>query len=264
MRRTGRPTTRCSGRPSLSRHIFGAPTRLYKTGIVFLAYLNGHQKHFRMVGGRESARSVAHLGELLVLADAARLLRDPEHACARARPVFELAGDRAVSAPARMSFNQMTADQLSLAEAGGAVRGGRHPLVRPVAPQGRRGRRGRGAADPRRARPARVVAVPRRLLPRAGRGGGQPARGRGGGHAGDGRARARLRPAGGRGTSTAPGRRGRRRRGRAAPAACARARRAARDRAAAPDDDLRALRRRHARRGARPRGAARPCRATSA
>jgi hypothetical protein len=76
----------------LSRHIFAAPTFHYKTGIVFLAYLNGHQDHFRMVGGRESARSVAHLGELLVLADAARLLRDPELACARARPVFELAG----------------------------------------------------------------------------------------------------------------------------------------------------------------------------
>ncbi len=76
----------------LSRHIFAAPTYHYKTGIVFLAYLNGHQEHFRMVGGRESARSVAHLGELLVLADAARLLRDPELACARARPVFELAG----------------------------------------------------------------------------------------------------------------------------------------------------------------------------
>jgi Protein of unknown function (DUF993) len=76
----------------LSRHIFAAPTYHYKTGIVFLAYLNGHQDHFRMVGGRESARSAAHLGELLVLADAARLLRDPELACARARPVFELAG----------------------------------------------------------------------------------------------------------------------------------------------------------------------------
>ena len=76
----------------LSRHIFAAPTYHYKTGIVFLAYLNGHQDHFRMVGGRESARSAAHLGELLVLADRARLLRDPELACARARPVFALAG----------------------------------------------------------------------------------------------------------------------------------------------------------------------------
>ena len=76
----------------LSRHIFAAPTYHYKTGIVFLAYLNGHQDHFRMVGGRESARSVTHLAELLVLADAARLLDDPERAAARAALVLELAG----------------------------------------------------------------------------------------------------------------------------------------------------------------------------
>ena len=53
----------------LSRHIFAPPTRYYKTGLVFLAYLNGHQRHFRMVGGLESARSVLHLCELFVLAD---------------------------------------------------------------------------------------------------------------------------------------------------------------------------------------------------
>ena len=76
----------------LSRHIFKAPTQYYETGVVFLAYLNGHQDHFRMVGGRESARSVTHLAELLVLADAARLLRDPELATARAALVLELAG----------------------------------------------------------------------------------------------------------------------------------------------------------------------------
>jgi hypothetical protein len=76
----------------LSRHIFAAPTYHYKTGIVFLAYLNGHQEHFRMVGGKESARSVTHLAELLVLADAARLLDDPERAVARAALVLELAG----------------------------------------------------------------------------------------------------------------------------------------------------------------------------
>jgi hypothetical protein len=77
---------------ALARHIFVAPTYQYKTGVVFLAYLNGHQAHFRMVGGRESARSVTHLAELLVLADAARLLRDPELATARAALVLELAG----------------------------------------------------------------------------------------------------------------------------------------------------------------------------
>ena len=62
----------------LSRHIFQAPTRFYKTGVVFLAYLNGHQAHFRMVGGQESARSIVHLAEIFRLADRAGLLRDPE------------------------------------------------------------------------------------------------------------------------------------------------------------------------------------------
>ncbi|MDB4915407.1 MAG: hypothetical protein JWM95_3051 [Gemmatimonadetes bacterium] len=76
----------------LSRHIFRAPTVAYKTGIVFLAYLNGHQDHFRMLGGAESARSIPHLGELIRLADAAGLLRDPELAVARARGVFAVAG----------------------------------------------------------------------------------------------------------------------------------------------------------------------------
>jgi hypothetical protein len=50
----------------LSRHIFRAPTRFYKTGVVFMAYLNGHQDHFTMVGGQESARSTLHLAELFV------------------------------------------------------------------------------------------------------------------------------------------------------------------------------------------------------
>ena len=77
---------------ALSRHIFKAPTRFYKTGVVFLAYLNGHQSHFRMLGGQESARSVVHLAELLRLADRASLLRDPELAVARMRPLLALAG----------------------------------------------------------------------------------------------------------------------------------------------------------------------------
>ena len=67
----------------LSRHIFASPTQHYKAGVVFLAYLNGFQSHFRMVGGRESARSVTHLCELFVLADRARVLRDPELAARR-------------------------------------------------------------------------------------------------------------------------------------------------------------------------------------
>ena len=76
----------------LSRHIFAAPTYHYKTGIVFLAYLNGHQAHFRMVGGQESARSITHLAELLMLADRAGLLRDPELAARRMRHILALAG----------------------------------------------------------------------------------------------------------------------------------------------------------------------------
>lgn len=67
----------------LSRHIFKAPTRFYKTGVVFLAYLNGLQDHFRMIGGQESARSLIHLAELFRLADKARVLADPTEAAAR-------------------------------------------------------------------------------------------------------------------------------------------------------------------------------------
>jgi hypothetical protein len=77
---------------ALSRHIFQAPTRFYKTGVVFLAYLNGHQAHFRMVGGQESARSIVHLAEIFRLADRAGLLLDPERSMARMQCVLSLAG----------------------------------------------------------------------------------------------------------------------------------------------------------------------------
>jgi hypothetical protein len=76
----------------LSRHIFRAPTRFYKTGVVFMAYLNGHQEHFTMVGGQESARSTLHLAELFRLADKAGLLAEPEQAVARMRRVLVLRG----------------------------------------------------------------------------------------------------------------------------------------------------------------------------
>ena len=76
----------------LSRHVFGAPTRFYKTGVVFAAYLNGHQSHFRMVGGLESARSALHLAEQFVLMDRAGLLRDPDLAAERMRRVLAVAG----------------------------------------------------------------------------------------------------------------------------------------------------------------------------
>lgn len=67
----------------LSRHIFKAPTRFYKTGVVFMAWLNGHQSHFTMVGGQQSTRSLQHLAELFRLADAADLLENPELAVRR-------------------------------------------------------------------------------------------------------------------------------------------------------------------------------------
>jgi hypothetical protein len=76
----------------LSRHIFRAPTRFYKTGVVFLAWLNGHQEHFVMVGGQESARSLLHLAELFRLADAAGLLSDPALACRRMRQLLATHG----------------------------------------------------------------------------------------------------------------------------------------------------------------------------
>ncbi|QCK88145.1 dihydrodipicolinate synthase family protein [Phreatobacter aquaticus] len=76
----------------LSRHIFKAPTRFYKTGVVFVAYLNGHQDHFTMVGGQESTRSTLHLAELFRLADAAGILRDPEQAAARMATVMAARG----------------------------------------------------------------------------------------------------------------------------------------------------------------------------
>ena len=67
----------------LSRHIFKAPTRFYKTGVVFMAWINGHQDHFVMVGGQQSTRSLPHLCELFRLADAAGLIEtDPERGAA--------------------------------------------------------------------------------------------------------------------------------------------------------------------------------------
>jgi hypothetical protein len=76
----------------LSRHIFKAPTRFYKTGVVFMAYLNGLQDHFVMVGGQQSARSLPHLAELFRLADRAGLLRDPDMARRRMVTVMALHG----------------------------------------------------------------------------------------------------------------------------------------------------------------------------
>lgn len=78
----------------LARQIFQDPTMHYKVGVVFLAYLAGHQDHFRMIGGLESARSIVHLAEVFRLADAAGALPDIELAVARLRPLLALAGVR--------------------------------------------------------------------------------------------------------------------------------------------------------------------------
>jgi hypothetical protein len=77
---------------ALSRHIFKAPTRFYKTGVVFMAWLNGHQNHFSMVGGQHSARSIIHLSELFRLADAANLFEQPDLAVHRMKILLSLNG----------------------------------------------------------------------------------------------------------------------------------------------------------------------------
>jgi hypothetical protein len=76
----------------LSRHIFKAPTRFYKTGVVFLAWLNGLQEHFTMVGGQQSTRSIVHFAELFRLADEARVLRDPDMATTRMKRLLAVHG----------------------------------------------------------------------------------------------------------------------------------------------------------------------------
>jgi hypothetical protein len=76
----------------LSRHIFQAPTRFYKTGVVFMAWLNGHQDHFVMVGGQQSTRSLLHFAELFRLADAAGLIADPDLSVGRMKHLLALHG----------------------------------------------------------------------------------------------------------------------------------------------------------------------------
>ena len=76
----------------LSRHLFTTPTYYYKTGIAFLAWLNGHQDGFVMVGGLQSARSIIHLARVFELANQAQLLTDPELAAHRLGNLFATAG----------------------------------------------------------------------------------------------------------------------------------------------------------------------------
>ena len=76
----------------LSRKIFEAPTEYYKAGIVFMAWLNGHQDHFTMVGGMQSARGICHYAEVFRLADQAGLLADPDLAVSRMKSLCAVAG----------------------------------------------------------------------------------------------------------------------------------------------------------------------------
>lgn len=76
----------------LSRKIFEAPTEYYKAGIVFMAWLNGHQDHFCMVGGMQSARGILHYADIFRLADRAGLLADPALAVARMKNLCAVSG----------------------------------------------------------------------------------------------------------------------------------------------------------------------------
>lgn len=76
----------------LARHLFEAPTRFYKTGVVFLAWLAGHQSHFTMVGGLQSARSLPHLARAYEFADGLGLFPDPKLAEERMRTLLSLYG----------------------------------------------------------------------------------------------------------------------------------------------------------------------------
>ena len=90
----------------LGRHVFSAPTYHYKTGVAFLAWLNGHQQAFTMVGGMHSARSLPHLSRTVELAAATGNLEDPALAAERWHGMLRLAGydpDAAVAADAAPS-----------------------------------------------------------------------------------------------------------------------------------------------------------------
>jgi hypothetical protein len=76
----------------LSREIFRAPTRFYKAGIAFLAWLNGHQSHFIMPAGFQSSRDISHYAQVFRLADQAGLLSRPDLAEARMKTLLTLHG----------------------------------------------------------------------------------------------------------------------------------------------------------------------------
>jgi hypothetical protein len=76
---------------ALSREIFRSPTRHYKAGVVFLAWLNGHQTHFSMAGGAQSARGAVHFARVYELADQCGVLAEPELAGQRMRAYLSIA-----------------------------------------------------------------------------------------------------------------------------------------------------------------------------
>ena len=76
----------------LSRKIFEAPTQYYKAGVVFLAWLNGHQDHFTMPAGMQSARGVTHYADVFRLADRANVLDRPDLAAARMKSLMTVLG----------------------------------------------------------------------------------------------------------------------------------------------------------------------------
>ena len=177
----------------LARKLFEAPTFNYKTGIVFLAFLNGHQDHFRMVGGlRERAVDRAPRGPV-------RARRPRRACCATRRSPSRACGTCSRSRgsrdrPARLSLNLITVDHWSLAEAVDALRRGRAsagsaPWRHQYADAG--ARRARTIRDGRAARSRACAAAASSPPPGARR--GQPPRRRGGGRARRAGARARLR-----------------------------------------------------------------------
>ena len=179
----------------LARHIFGAPTYYYKTGIVFLAWLAGHQDGFSMVGGLQSARSLAHLAQVFALADAAGLLPDPELAAHRLRT--PAGHGRASASMTRSADRQLGCRStrrrpprwsLPEAVAGCVERGARRdrPVARAVAEVGL----DEAAELVARRGPAGHHAVPRRLLHRADPAEARPLRRQPAGHRRGRRARA--------------------------------------------------------------------------
>ncbi|GKY90010.1 dihydrodipicolinate synthase family protein [Sinisalibacter aestuarii] len=76
----------------LARLIFRAPTQYYKTGVVFLAWLNGFQDHFVMLNGAQALRPLPYFTEVFRLADGCGLLRDPDLAIARMKRLLAVYG----------------------------------------------------------------------------------------------------------------------------------------------------------------------------